>query len=134
MLDAHQHFWKFDPIRDEWITEDMQAIRRNFMPEDMLATLKQNGFEGTVAVQADQSEAENIFLLGCAEENDFVKGVVGWVDLQSKNIGSKLQYYSSFRKMKGFRHILQGEENRALMLEPAFKRGIATLGEFDFTY
>jgi len=36
--------------------------------------------------------------------------------------------------MKGFRHILQGEKDRSLMLKPAFIKGIAALKEFDYTY
>ena len=34
-IDAHQHFWQFDPIRDAWITDNMQVIRRDFMPENL---------------------------------------------------------------------------------------------------
>ena len=134
MIDSHQHFWNFDPVRDSWINDDMQVIRRDFMPADLEPMLKQTGFEGTVAVQVDQSEADTIFLLRLADEHDFIKGVVGWVDLQAEDIDSTLQYYTSFKKLKGFRHILQGEKNRALMLEPQFKRGIEALAEFDFTY
>ena len=36
--------------------------------------------------------------------------------------------------MKGFRHILQGEPERAMMLRPAFMKGISKLKNFDFTY
>jgi L-fuconolactonase len=31
-IDAHQHFWEFDPIRDAWITDDMAVLRRDFLP------------------------------------------------------------------------------------------------------
>src|SRR5215467_15291943 len=123
-IDAHQHFWKFDPVRDSWITDDMAVIRKDFLPQDLQSLLKKNNFDGSVAVQSDQSEAENEFQLKNAEENDFVKGVVGWVGLQAKDIEEKLSQYSSFKKMKGFRHVLQGEADRALMLRPAFKNGI----------
>jgi L-fuconolactonase len=36
--------------------------------------------------------------------------------------------------MKGFRHVLQGEPDRALMLKPAFMNGISKLQQFGFTY
>jgi L-fuconolactonase len=64
----------------------------------------------------------------------FIKGVVGWVDLQSHTVEERLAHYSGFKKLKGFRHILQGEPNRALMLEPAFQRGISLLKKYGFTY
>src|SRR5215212_4702848 len=81
-IDAHQHFWKYDPVRDSWINNEMSFIRKDFLPEDLRPVLEENGFDGCVSVQADQSEKETDFLLDLANKNDFIKGVVGWVDLQ----------------------------------------------------
>jgi L-fuconolactonase len=133
-IDAHQHFWIFDPVRDSWINEDMAVIQRDFLPADLEPILHQNNINGCVAVQADQSETENDFLLGLADQNDFIKGVVGWADLRAGNIEERLEYYSQFKKLKGFRHVLQGEEDRALMLKPEFMNGIAQLKKHGFTY
>lgn len=133
-IDSHQHFWKYNPVRDSWITDDMQSIRRDFLPEHLHPILQENGFQGCVTIQSDQSEEENFFQLDNAAKNKFVKGVVGWVDLQADNVKERLDYYSYFKSMKGFRHILQGEENRALMLEPAFMDGISQLSHYNFTY
>jgi L-fuconolactonase len=133
IIDAHQHFWKFDPVRDSWITDEMKVIQRDFMPNDLEPILKANSVTGTVIVQSDQSEAENEFQLKNAE-NNFIKGVVGWVDVQSENVEERLEYYHQFNKMKGFRHVLQGEADRALMLKPNFKRGIRLLNKYNYTY
>lgn len=133
-IDAHQHFWLFDPIRDSWITDDMAVIQRDFLPGDLKPILHQNNIDGCIAVQADQSEMQNSFLLELASENDFIKGVVGWVDLRAKNIEDRLDYYSRFENMKGFRHVLQGEPDRALMLTPGFMNGISKLKKHNFTY
>jgi L-fuconolactonase len=133
-IDAHQHFWKFDPIRDSWITDNMAVIQKDFMPADLQPLLAANSMDGSVIVQSDQSEEENDFQLANAEDNDFIKGVVGWVDLQSHKIEERLIHYKQFKKMKGFRHVLQGEPDRALMLKPEFKRGIGLLKNFGFTY
>jgi len=133
-IDAHQHFWKFDPIRDAWIDETMQAIQRDFAPDDLKPLLNPNGIDGCVAVQADQSEAETDFLLDHANAHDFIKVIVGWVDLRSPNITERLDYYSQFPKLKGFRHVLQGDPDRALMLKPEFMNGIKVLKQYDFTY
>lgn len=133
-IDAHQHFWKFDPIRDNWINEEMRAIQKDFLPSDLKPLLRANGFDGCVAVQSDQSEAESEFHLALAAENDFIKGIVGWVDLQSPNAEERLQHYSRFDKMKGFRHVLQGEAQRDLMLTPAFMNGISLLRKYNFAY
>jgi L-fuconolactonase len=133
-IDAHQHFWKFDPVRDSWIGPDMAVIQRDFMPEDLEPILHKNGFDGCVAVQADQSDAETAFLLGLAEKYDFIKGVVGWVDLMAGDIGKQVERYSTYSQLKGFRHVLQGETDRALMLNPKFMNGIRMLKRYDFTY
>src|ERR1700761_5368110 len=133
-IDAHQHFWNFDPVRDSWIDEPMKAIERDFAPADLKPILDAHQIDGCVAVQADQSEDENKFLLAHANDDDFIKGVVGWVDLRAANIGERLDYYSQFGKMKGFRHVLQGEPDRALMLNPQFMRGIKALETYDYAY
>ena len=134
VIDTHQHFWKFDPVRDSWITEDMHVIQRDFTPSDLLPVLKASGVDGCVTVQSDQSDKENVFQLANADHNDFIKGVVGWVDLQSDSVEDQLSHYSHHKKMKGFRHVLQGEKQRDFMLRPDFKRGIGLLSRFNFTY
>ncbi|WP_281632977.1 amidohydrolase family protein [Flavobacterium luteolum] len=132
-IDSHQHFWKFDPVRDSWIDETMQNIQRDFLPEDLQPLLNANQFEGCVAVQASQSEEETHFLLDLASKNDFIKGVVGWIDLRNENIAERLQFFSDQKKLKGFRHVVQGEADD-FMFGKEFRRGIAALKPFNYTY
>ncbi|KAA0989015.1 amidohydrolase family protein [Dyadobacter aurulentus] len=132
-IDSHQHFWVFDEERDSWITPDMQAIRRDFLPEDLQPVLKANGVGGCVAVQASSTDSETEFLLQLAEANDIVKGVVGWVDLFSPDLYEKLERYSQFEKLKGFRHVAQGQPE-GFLLQPEFIKGVGQLVAFDFTY
>jgi len=133
-IDAHQHFWIYNQVKDAWITDDMAVIQRDFMPEDLASLLVVNGVAGCVAVQADQSEQETDFLLALAQQYPFIKGVVGWVDLKDVHIEERLAHYSVFPKLKGFRHILQGEADPQFMLSPTFIRGVAALHKFDLTY
>jgi len=133
-IDSHQHFWTFDPIRDSWITDDMSVIQRNFYPEDLQPTLQQNGIDACVAVQADQSLGETRFLLDLAAKNDFVKAVVGWIDLQDDAIDEQLSEWKSEKKLVGFRHVLQAELDTEYMLRPSFLRGISKLKNHEFTY
>ncbi|WP_346239030.1 amidohydrolase family protein [Niabella insulamsoli] len=133
-IDAHQHFWIFDPVRDSWIDEPMKAIRKDFLPKNLKPVLADNGIDGCVVVQSDQSQVENLFQLTNAMQHDFVKGVVGWVDLRARNIEDQLAHYRFYPKMKGFRHVLQGEKDRALMLKRSFTNGISKLENYGFTY
>jgi len=134
VIDAHQHFWQYDAVRHSWINDEMREIRQDFMPGNLFPVLEENGVSGTILVQVDQDESENEFQLKNAADFDFVRGVVGWVDLQANNVDERLAYYKQFEKMKGFRHILQGEADRALMLKQDFKHGISLLEKYGYTY
>ncbi len=132
-IDAHQHFWIFNPVRDSWIDESMKVLKRDFLPSDLEPLLKQAGVDGCVAVQANQSEMETTFLLAQAKQHNFIKKVVGWVDLSSENIEDRLNVWSHESKLAGFRQILQGEPPEK-MHDTTFRKGIAALASRGFTY
>lgn len=132
-IDAHQHFWHYHPVTHNWVNDEMAIIRKDFLPKDLQPVLKENGVEGCVAVQADQTEKETDFLLQLSIENDFIKGVVGWIDLRAANAEERLSHYAQFKNIKGFRHVLQGEDP-AFMLQPAFIKGISLLNKYNFSY
>jgi L-fuconolactonase len=133
-LDAHQHFWVFDPVRDSWIDESMLDIQKDFLPWDLAPILQEHHIDGCIAVQADQTEQQNTFLIEQAEQHTFIKGIVGWVDLRANNVEENLAYYATQPLIKGFRHVLQGESQRDLMLTPAFRNGISKMEKYGFTY
>ena len=133
-IDSHQHFWHYSLRTHGWITDDMAVLQRNFLPPDLKPILEQNGLDGCVAVQASPSEQETEFLLGLAEQYDFIKGVVGWVDLQDKRLEDRLAHYTQFTKLVGMRHGVQDEPDEHFLLRPAFLRGIKLLQKFNLTY
>ena len=134
-IDAHQHFWKFDPVRDSWINGDMSVIARDFLPNDLLPLLQRNNIDGTVLVQTCHMDEDNRFMLELADQHSFIKGVVGWVNLQSIKVEDKLKYYHErYPKMRGFRHVLQADPDDQLMLRDSFKNGISLLNKYNFTY
>ncbi|SEG17221.1 amidohydrolase family protein [Sphingobacterium lactis] len=133
-IDAHQHFWLFDQERDAWITAAMERIQRNFLPNDISMTLKENGFDGVVAVQASQSLQENRFLLELAQVYKLIKGIVGWVDLRSPEVEQQLAQFADQDLIKGYRHVVEGEEDPDFLHRDEFLRGIAALTEHGYTY
>jgi len=132
-IDTHVHFWKYDKVRDAWITDNMKTLQQDYLPQTIAGTLRRNGINGCIAVQADQSELETLFLMELSKSHDIIKGVVGWVDLQNENIEERLQYFSQYMVIKGWRHIVQGEQDDFL-LRPAFQRGVAALLSHNYTY
>jgi L-fuconolactonase len=133
-IDAHQHFWQYDPVRDAWITDAMAVLRRDFLPADLGPLLAANGMDGCVAVQADQSERETQFLLDLARDSPFVRGVVGWVDLRSPAVGDRLAHFAADRHFRGVRHLVQGEPNDEFLLQDDVVRGIRALASHDLTF
>ncbi len=134
IIDAHQHYWEFNPVRDGWITNEMKILQKDFLPSDAEILFNLNHVSGSVAVQADSSESENQFLLELASHYPFIRGVVGWIDLRSEDLEDRLKYYQKFSKLKGFRHLLQGEKQRDIMLNPVFKKGIGLLNKYEFSF
>lgn len=133
-IDSHQHFWKYEPAKHVWINDAMSVIREDFLPLDLKKVYAENGMDGCVAVQADQTLAETDFLLELANENDFIKGVVGWADLRSEEVDTVLENYYSEKKLKGWRHVVQDEEDHNFLIRPDFLRGISYLEKYDYTY
>lgn len=132
-IDAHQHFWTYEPLRDAWITKAMEVLRRDFLPPQLRTLLAAHRFEGCVAVQADQSNTETHFLLTLAAEHPFIQGVVGWIDLRAPDLAQQLAAWAPQKKLKGFRHIVQAEP-AGFLLQPEFLRGVATIGRAGYTY
>lgn len=132
-IDTHQHFWKYNSSNHSWINDDMAKIRRDFLPSDLKPILKANNVDACIAIQTDQTDEETNFLIEFSSDYSFIAGVVGWIDLCADNINENLDKLSDFKIVKGFRHILQAEHPE-FMLQPNFKRGIASLTKHNYSY
>ena len=133
-IDAHQHFWKYSAAEYGWINEQMTVLQRDFLPRDLEPLLDESGFDGSIAVQARQSLEETRWLLELAEQNNFILGVVGWVDLCSPQLHRQLEGFAAHQKLVGVRHVLQDEADDRFMLRPDFQRGMAQLADFSLAY
>jgi L-fuconolactonase len=133
-IDAHQHFWVYQPREHAWIDESMGGLRRDFLPADLEPELKRNGFDGCVAVQVRQSLEETRWLLELVEQFPFIRGVVGWVDIRAADLRGVLESFAGNRKLVGVRHIVQSEPDERFLLQSDFLRGIAMLEEFGLAY
>lgn len=132
-IDAHQHFWRYDPAEYGWIDDTMSSLRRDFLPADLKREMDAAEFDACIAVQARQTIDETRWLLALADAHPFIAGVVGWVDLQSPNVASELAGLARHPKLVGVRHIAQSEPD-GFLSRPAFRRGIAQLQRFGLAY
>jgi L-fuconolactonase len=134
VIDSHHHFWNYDPVAYDWIDDTMAAIRKDFGPAELRAEIAAAGVDGVVSVQARQSLEETEWLLGMAAENDFIKGVVGWVPLADPGIGACLDALTAAPKLKAVRHVVQGEADKRFLEREDFQQGIRELAPRGLVY
>ena len=133
MIDSHQHFWRYAPEQYPWIDGSMAALRRDFLPEDLLHVMQQEGVGATIAVQAQQTDAETEWLLELAAHHPFVRGVVGWIDLQADDVEARVERVAQQPGLVGLRHVVQAEPDGFLQ-RPAFRHGVRALERHDLVY
>lgn len=133
-IDAHQHFWIYNEEEYPWIDDRMEILKRDFIPAQLMEEIEPAGFVGSVAIQARQSVDETRWLLSLSQQYSFIKGVVGWVDLQSDKIEEHLIEFAGESKFVGVRHLIQDEKEIDFMLKKEFRRGIAYLQDYGLTY
>lgn len=133
-IDSHQHFWNYSRESYPWMTEAHEAIKRDFLPNDLEPILKRNQIDGCIAVQAQQTLEETKWLLKLAEENPFVKGVVGWFPFRDANVSDSLDRFATHQALVGARHVVHDEPDDDFILGKEFNRGIGELANYDLVY
>ncbi len=136
IIDAHQHFWQLDqPFEYGWLhAPQHKAICRSYLPADLKPYLQECGIDKSVFVQTQHDLEENRWVLKLAEENDFIAGVVGWVDLASRDCEEQLGEFMDHHKFVGIRHIVQDEPNDDFIIQPDVVRGLKVLEKHSVPY
>ncbi len=110
-IDAHQHFWSLARGDYTWLNAEanpaLGPIHRDFQPADLRPLLKARGVGGTVLVQAAATVAETDYMLALADKNDFIRGVVGWVDLIAPDAVATIERLARHSAFKSVRPMLQ---------------------------
>jgi L-fuconolactonase len=135
IIDSHHHLWKYSAAEYGWISPQMMAIRRDFLPEDLEKLMHHFGIEGTVAVQARQTLEETTWLLSLAAKHPLIRGVVGWVPLtEGAAVKKKLEPLAANPKLRGVRHVVHDEADPRFILRDDFNAGIRVLPELKLRY
>lgn len=136
-IDAHHHFW--DPSHGDysWMTAAHAPINRVFTPDGLKPSLTAAGVAKTVLVQTWSNFEETEQFLAAAAANDFIAGVVGWVDLTATDVGNQLDVLlkrPDGKWLVGIRHQVHDEPNANWLLRADVKRGLAAVQERDLAY
>lgn len=133
-VDSHQHFWRYSPADYPWISNDMPALRRDRLPEDLAPILEEARMDMCVAVQARPTLAETHWLLELSRQHSFIGGVVGWFDLCAPDFEEQIDALPWPNKLVGVRAMLQDEPDDEHMLSDEFRRGLKVVGDSGYTY
>ena len=131
-IDTHHHFWNYTSPEFDWVGDP--RLKRDFLPEELSATLEPARVDAVISVQSRQSDEETRWLLQLADKYSFIAGVVGWLPLIESNVQEQLARFAQHPKACGVRHVLQGESDDAYMLREDFQRGLAALSPLDLAY
>lgn len=134
IIDAHQHFWKVARTDYGWLTPDLTALYRDFLPGDLDPLLVASGVTGTVIVQAAPSEAETLFLLDLAREWPKACAVVGWIDMTSPQAEKHLGSLAQDPKLRGIRPMIQDEADPEWMLQASVGAAFQAVGRCGLTF
>lgn len=134
VLDSHHHLWRYSTKEYGWISDEMSVIARDFTAADLRAVAEPAGVVGSVAVQARQTVEETDALLAAADDDGFVRGVVGWAPLADPAVGETLDRWADRPKLRGLRHVVQDEPDDDFLDGDEFNRGVAEVLRRDLTY
>jgi len=138
VIDAHHHLWRYTPAEYGWIDDSMQLLRRDFLPADLAAEMAVAGVDGSIAVQARQTLEETHWLLDLADECDaggpLIRGVVGWAPIAGAEFPAVMEQFDGRAKLKGLRHVIQGEPDENYILREDFNSGIRALAGSGLVY
>ncbi|HEY9105564.1 MAG TPA: amidohydrolase family protein [Roseateles sp.] len=118
-VDAHQHFWQLAHREGQWPPASLQAIHRDFGPQDLAPQLQAAGIDATVLVQSLPSVADTRWMLSVAAQTPWVRGVVGWVDFKAPDAPEQIAELARDPLLKGLRPMLQDLPDPDWIADPA---------------
>ncbi|MGD0443406.1 MAG: amidohydrolase family protein [Edaphobacter sp.] len=126
VIDAHHHLWRYSASEYQWIDDSMAALRRDFLPSDLVVELANAGIDGAVTIQTRQTLEETRWLLELAQSCKQIRGVVGWAPIAASDFQDSLHKFAAQPKFVGLRHIVQAEP-QGYLDGADFNRGIRDL-------
>ena len=110
-IDAHHHLWDLSVRPQPW-TDGFPALQRSFSVDDLAPILDAAGIDLTIVVQTAPAIDETVELLTEAVSHPLIAGVVGWVDLESRDVADQLARFSAEKggeRLVGVRHQVEAE-------------------------
>ena len=134
IVDSHQHFWQVGRFDYPWMSREVEVLYRDYLPPALEPILKRCGIEKTILIQASNTLDETRWLLSLADQYPFIAGVVGWVDLTSREVGQQLDEFVAHPKFKGVRHLVESEPADDWLIQESVLEGLRRLARYGLSY
>lgn len=138
VVDAHHHLWVRARHPQTWMDPTtMAVIDDDFTEADFAALVRPAGVTASVVVQSVHAHSETLDLLALADASDIVRGVVGWVQLESPDVAEQLAVLRAARggdRLVGIRHQVESESDPEFLARPSVRRGVAAVGDAGLVY
>ncbi|WP_312178957.1 amidohydrolase family protein [Arthrobacter sp.] len=129
-IDAHLHTWDLSAGGYGWLDGADHALRRSFLPEEAEGVLEAAGIDGAVLVQAEDSVTDTGYLLDAAARHTFVRGVVGWVQLDTPAAAAaQLDAWTAHPAFVGVRHLIHDDPRSGFLLLPAVRTSLSLVAD-----
>ena len=122
-IDAHVHFWELREGHSIWSAKKIEGLQRDCTPEMLQPQCSKAGIDGVVVVQAATDPTETEYMVRLARESDFIKGVIGWLDLEAdpETLNRDIEKLRTIPKLCGIRAHPPREFDPAWLTDPAVK-------------
>ncbi len=102
-IDTHQHYWKLGLFKYSWLSPGQSTLYKDFLPADLLPSMRKAGISKSILVQADNSVAETSWLLELASQNTYIRGIVAWININDSKFAHQLEEYKKSPVICGVR-------------------------------
>ena len=127
-IDAHQHVWDLDRSAYAWLdAPQLTAIRRSFPAEAAFGHFDAAGIDGSVLVQADDTDADTDTMVEAARLHPRVVGVVGWVPLEDPDRAEERLAELRSPAFVGVRALIHTRADPDWLLRPDVDEGLGVL-------
>ena len=97
-IDSHPAFLEIWIPCDSWLTMKCRLYKKIFLSRLTWSFVKtEMGSQVQWWCNQINQKKENVFHLHNAEQAEFIKGIVGWVDLQANSVEERLVFIQVFK-------------------------------------
>lgn len=136
IADTHIHIWDFKKAYYAWLEGNTSLLNRTYAIEEIENERRDCGITDGILVQAANNFEDTDWMLHTASQQEWIKGVVGWLPLMDPDATVKaLQHkYGKEEYFKGVRHLVHDEPHTDWLLQKPVLVSLGILAEHNIPF